>query len=91
MMDPSLFLQYLELSEQLLQLASRDDLIQCLHVLATSVSFYEAKFGPLPHDALVALLKDESPGVEQVELLTHTLKTMVDALGQVIQPHDSSH
>jgi hypothetical protein len=91
MIDPNLFTQYLELSDQLLQVATRDDLIQCLHALATNLSFYETKFGSLPHEEMVRLLEAQSPDKVQAKLLTNTLKTMTDALSQIIQHGKQSH
>lgn len=91
MIDPHLFIQYLELSEQLFQVASRDDLIQCLHALATHLSFYEIKFGSLPHEEMVRLLKTKSLDKEQAKLLTNTLKNITDALSQIVQQGKGSH
>jgi hypothetical protein len=45
----------------------------------------------LPQEEMVRLLEAQSPDKVQAKLLTNTLKTMTDALSQIIQHGKQSH
>ncbi len=48
MSDMSRFQQYLLISDQLAQMASKSDLAECARLLAMNVAHYESKYGQLP-------------------------------------------
>ena len=85
MSDLSLFKQYLDLADQLTQVASKEDLAECARLLALNVAHYESKYGQLPLDETLAMLEAEEPNQEQLELMTKGMETMVGVLGSLIQ------
>lgn len=91
MIDPGQFIQYLELSEQLIAMATKDDLVECSYALATIISYYESRFGVIPHAEMVGLLEDSEPSKEKEELLGNVLRTLSEALGQIVQDGKQSH
>ena len=50
MTNMQLFKQYLQLSDQLVKFASKEDLAECARLLAFNIAHYESVHGALPLD-----------------------------------------
>ena len=69
MADMKQFQQYLALADQLVNVASKDDLAECARLLAINLSHYELKNGQLPLDETLAAIYSDEPNKALVEML----------------------
>jgi len=79
------FEQYLRLADQLVNVASKDDIAECARLLAINLAHYEMKFGPLPLDETLAAMYSDEPNDEQIQMLTRGLENMVGVLGGIVE------
>lgn len=61
--------QLCNLTDQLAEKASRQDLVETAKLLAISLSHYQIKFGDLPFDEPLAMIDIARPHAEQTEML----------------------
>lgn len=80
--------QYMELADQLVQLAEKQDLAECARLLAMNVAHYEMKYGEMPLQDRLAMTYSDDLSDQQSELVIKGMKTMVGVLGSVIQGMD---
>lgn len=85
MTNLSLFKQYLELADQLIMIASKEDLAECARLLAMNLAHYESKYGELPLDETLSMLNADAPNQDQADLMAKGMETLVGVLGGVIQ------
>jgi hypothetical protein len=77
----------LKLSDRMLETASREDLVECVRILALNVAHYRSKFGDLPHSESLELLTMETVDDDQARWLADGMETIVGALGTLEQQH----
>lgn len=85
MADLQLFKQYLQLSDQLINLASKEDLAECARLLAINIALYESVHGALPLDKTLEMAYTEEPNQAQIDLMSRGMETMVGVLGGIVQ------
>jgi hypothetical protein len=85
MTDLTTFKQYLQLADQLRQVASKEELAECARLLALNLAHYELRYGSLPLDETLAMTYADEPNEAQVEMLNKGMENLVGVLGEVIQ------
>jgi hypothetical protein len=84
MSDLSTFAEYNNLSDQLIEKASKEDLAECASLLAMNVAHYQAKYGELPLDEKLALIGMTKANDEQIQLMIDGMEILVGVLGNVV-------
>lgn len=77
------FQRYLALSEDMVQMSSKDALVKTARILAMQAAHYASKYGEEPLIDLGHLLADDSLGEESATFLRDGAKTFVGVLGVV--------
>ena len=85
MPDMQLFKRYLQLSDQLINLSSKEDLAECARLLAINIAHYESVHGALPLDETLEMAYTEEPNQAQIDLMSRGMETMVGVLGGIVQ------
>lgn len=85
MPNMQLFKQYLQLSDQLINVATKDDLAECARLLAINIAHYESVHGALPLDETLEVAYAEKPNQAQIDLMSRGMETMVGVLGGIVQ------
>lgn len=80
-----LFKRYLQVSDQLINLATKDDLAECARLLAINIAHYESVHGALPLDETLEMAYAEDPNQGQIDLMSRGMETMVGVLGGIVQ------
>lgn len=83
MADLSLFNQYNKLAMQLIEQATKDQLAECAELLAMNLAHYQAKYGEIPLEEMLATLKADVPNDEQAKMLADGMEIFVGVLGNV--------
>jgi len=81
----SKYQQYLQLADQLVEIADKVQLAECARLLALNVAHYEMQYGALPLDEMLATTSAGKPNEQQAELVAKGMETMVGMLGTVMQ------
>lgn len=85
MANMQLFKQYLQLSDQLINFASKEDLAECARLLAINIAHYESVHGALALDETLEMAYSEEPNQAQIDLMSRGMETMVGVLGGIVQ------
>ena len=85
MPNMQLFQQYLQLSDQLINAATKEDLAECARLLAINIAHYESVHGALPLDETLEMAYTEEPNQAQIDLMSRGMETMVGVLGSIVQ------
>jgi hypothetical protein len=80
--------QYLQLTDNLVELADKNELAECARLLAMDIAHYKRKYGELPLEEPFAITYAEELNDQQRELVISSIETMVGVLGSVIQGLD---
>jgi hypothetical protein len=88
MTDKTRLKQYLEISEQLIEIADKEQLAECARLLAMNVAHYEMQYGALSLEDTLATASNGIANDQQIELTEKGLETMVGVLGSVMQGLD---
>ncbi len=88
MTDMYRFNQYLTLADQLLNVATKEDLAECARLLAINIAHYESVYGALPLDETLEMVYSDEPNQSQINMLTRGMETMVGVLGGIVQGFD---
>jgi hypothetical protein len=78
---------FLQLSDDMLVRAQRDDLQECVRILAIQRAHYKAKFGELPISDALDVLNNETMNDEQAKWIANGLEMVVGVLGMLEQEH----
>jgi hypothetical protein len=81
------FAKYLQLSDDMLIRAERDDLEECARILAVQCAHYRSKFGELPMSETLALLNSETMNDDQAKWIGDGFETLVAVLEMLEQEH----
>lgn len=76
------------LTNQLVEKASKQDLAETARLLAINLSHYQIKFGNLPLDEKLAMIDIARPNAEQTEMLVNGMTNLVGLLGNVVMGID---
>jgi len=85
MTDLSLFKQYMTIADQLTQVSSKEDLVECARLLAMNLAHYETKYGALPLEEQLVMLEADHPNQDQADLMAKGMENFVGVLGSIIQ------
>jgi hypothetical protein len=88
MSDFATFKQYYNLSDQLIEKSSKDDIAETARLLAMNLAHYQSRYGALPLEETLAMIGMERPNSEQIKLLTEAMKILVGVLGGVVMGID---
>ncbi|HZV98665.1 MAG TPA: hypothetical protein VFF74_06710 [Methylophilaceae bacterium] len=88
MADLKLFNQYVWQAEQLLRVASKEDVVECARLMALNLAHYESKFGQLPADSSLEMKDGDEPNEVQAKLLTDGMEIFNGVLNCVVQEFD---
>lgn len=88
MADIELFKKTLQLSDQLVRFASKEDIAECARLLAINIAHYESVHGALPLDETLEMAYAEEPNQAQIDLMSRGMETMVGVLGGIVQGFD---
>ncbi len=77
-----------DLSDLLIEKASKDDLAETARLLAVNLSHYQMKYGELPLDETMALINTDKPNDAQTEMLANGMKNLIGLLGNVVMGLD---
>lgn len=72
------------LTDQLVEKASKQELAETARLLAVNLSHYQMKYGDLPLDEQLAMIDIEKPNAEQTEMLVNGMTNLVGLLGNVV-------
>lgn len=76
------------LTDQLLEKASKRDIAEAARLLAVNLAHYKMKYGELPLEETLALLDADKPNAEQTEMLVCGMENLVGVLGNVVMGID---
>ena len=85
MANMQLFQRYLQAADQLINVATKEDLAECARLLAINIAHYESVFGALPLDQTLEMAYAEEPNQAQFDLMSRGMETMVGVLGGIVQ------
>ena len=78
-----------DLANQLLALATKDQLADVARALAMNLARYRIRFGDPPVDAIVSVLRTSTLNAEATAIVTEGMGTLVDALWVFLEPTDA--
>jgi hypothetical protein len=90
MIDMQRFKQTLQVSDQLINVATEEDLAECVRLLAINIAHYESVHGALPLDETLEMAYAEEPNQAQVDLMTRGMETIVGVLRGIVQGFDNN-
>lgn len=84
MADLEVFERYYELSDSLIEQASKEELAESARLLALNCAHYQIRHGEIPLDETVAMLDATRLNEEQLKLLVLGMQNLAGVLGNVI-------
>ena len=84
MSDPEDFTAYTRLADELIDKATKEELADVARLLALNIGWYHEKYGDVPQDILLRLVRAETLSDEAQRLLLHGMQNLVSALGEVM-------
>lgn len=82
--DLGKFAHYLERSDELLAKATKDDIAETARVLALRVAHYKARFGDLPFDEHLHMLKADTISGTQARVLADGFEILFKVLASLV-------
>ena len=79
-----LFKQYSDIADRLIEAANKDQLAECLRILALNVAHYKAKFGDIPEADICAPLESGQIDDETAGMLASSMEQICGVLGTVM-------
>ena len=79
------FRAYSHLADTLIERASKDQLADVARLLAFNIGYYHEKYGDVPQETLVRMVRAEPLDDGTKRLLLHGTQSLVSALGEVIE------
>ena len=76
------------LTDQLIEKASKQDIAEAARLLAVNLAHYKMKYGELPLDETLAMIAIEKPNAEQTEMLVNGMNNLVGVLANVVMGLD---
>ncbi len=78
------FTAYSRLADQLIEQASKEQLADVARLLALNIGYYHEKYGDVPQEELLSLVRSETLDEEGQRLLVHGIQNLVSALAEVM-------
>lgn len=77
--------EYLRLADQLVGIASKEDLAEALRLVAMNVAHYQSKYGELPLGETLEIAYTDEPNQAQLQLTADGMEVMIGVLGSIVQ------
>jgi hypothetical protein len=77
--------EYLQVADQLVSIATKEDLAEALRLVAMNVAHFQSKYGELPLDETLAVAYTDEPNQTQLQLTADGMEVMIGVLGSVVQ------
>lgn len=84
MSSPEHFTTYAHLADQLVERATKDQLGDVARLLALNIGYYHEKYGDVPQEELLRLIRAETLDETTQKLLMHGMQNLVSALGEIM-------
>jgi len=78
------FAAYARLADDLITKASKKELADVARLLALNIGWYHKRYGDVPQEELLGMVRAENLNDESKRLLLHGMQNLVSALGEVI-------
>ncbi len=83
MSDATDFPAYASLADQFIKRATKDQLADVARLLALNIGWYQQKYGDVPQEMLLKMVKAETLDEETLTLLSAGMQNLVSALLEV--------
>ena len=80
---PEAFATYAAVADELIATATKEQLADAARLLALNCGYYQTKFGDVPQDVLLRMVKAEAIDGETAPVLVSGMQTLVAALAEV--------
>ena len=87
MPDLAVFSTYDRLVDQLVENSTKEQIAEAARLLALNLAHYQLKYGALPLDGFLEMMKAEVPDENMAEILIEGMQNLVGVLGLVVQGH----
>ena len=77
-----------DLTDQLIEKATKQEIAETARLLAVNLSHYQMKYGDLPLDETLAMINIEKPNAEQTVMLVNGMENLVGVLANVVMGLD---
>ena len=77
------FADYSHLADALIEEATKEQLADVARLLALNIGYYREKYGDVPREELLGLIRAENLDEKTERLLLHRMQNLVSALAQV--------
>lgn len=77
-----------DLTDQLIEKATKQEIAETARLLAVNLAHYKMKYGELPLDETLAMIAIEKPNAEQTEMLVNGMENLVGVLANVVMGLD---
>jgi len=77
------FPAYARLADQLIERATKDQLADVARLLALNIGYYHQRYGDVPQDILLKMVRAEALDEETLTLLSSGMQNLVSALAEV--------
>ena len=78
------FSAYSRLADELIEKADKEQLADVAQLLALNIGYYHEKYGDVPQEELLRLIRAETLDETTQKLLLHGMQNLVSALAEVI-------
>jgi hypothetical protein len=78
------FAAYTRLADDLIEQASKEQLADVARLLALNIGWYHERYGDVPQEELLQLVRVENLGDDGKRLLLHGMQNLVSALAEVM-------
>jgi hypothetical protein len=85
--------EFLQAADQLVRIATKDELAEALRLVSMNLAHYQSKYGDLPLDETLVIAYTDEPNAAQLQLTVDGMEVMIGILGSVVQGFEpqSSH
>jgi hypothetical protein len=78
------FTAHARLADALIEEATKDQLADVARLLALNIGYYHEKYGDVPQETLLRMVRAETLNEETRRLLLHAMQNLVSALGEIM-------
>ena len=77
------YLAYARIADQLIERATKDQLADVTRLLAINIGYYQQRYGDVPQDVLLRMVRAEALDDETLALLSAGMQNLISALVEV--------
>jgi len=82
------FAAYNRLADSLIERTTKEQLADVARLLALNCGYYQTRYGDVPQDVLLRMVKAEALELETATLLVTGMQNLISALAEVTGPAD---